>query len=320
MIGIKQSPSCFAALGGSCVRLWSALIWVSVACGDKPLEPATDTLVRPATSAPAKVEAAPEPPLPAEGSEIPKGVSPPELSPDEARAQAEPGDGQAAEDLPRGQSAPEPTAKPAGVKASQGAAAKPAKASGSQANTAAPKTAAQGVKASKTASSAGAQRPVAAKVERTKPASSSARVASARQPSAAAAAPIAPAPEPQPVAAPKRATVQVPSTDHVRVDVPAGLQGWLDADDRMRPWLGKAIAVADSCYAKVRADNPSASGEIAVQVTMHENARPSGRVASASPAVSGITMCATTRLLAVNFLFNDTATTEIYTVRVKFWP
>jgi hypothetical protein len=115
-------------------------------------------------------------------------------------------------------------------------------------------------------------------------------------------------------------SVQVPSTDHVRVDVPPGLQAWLDADDRMRPWLGKAIATADGCYAKVLADNPGASGDIAVQLTMHENARPSGRVSSVASAVDGVVMCATTRMLGVKMPLFTGNEGDTYTVREHFTP
>lgn len=130
------------------------------------------------------------------------------------------------------------------------------------------------------------------------------------------AAPAAPAPPPPP----KKVSVNVPQTDHVRVEVPSGLQHWLDEDDRMRPWLGKAMNVADSCYAKVRADNPGASGEIAFVVTMHENARPSGKVSSVSSPISGIVMCATTRLLGVKMPLFTGKEGESYTVRVRFEP
>jgi hypothetical protein len=85
----------------------------------------------------------------------------------------------------------------------------------------------------------------------------------------------------------------------VRVEVPAGLQRWLDADDRMRPWLGKAIAVLDDCYAQIRAGDANAAGAIAVALTMHENARPSARLASADAAVNGMVMCVTRRLVGV---------------------
>jgi hypothetical protein len=114
--------------------------------------------------------------------------------------------------------------------------------------------------------------------------------------------------------------VTVPQTDHVHVDVPGGLQHWLDEDDRMTPWLGKAISVADSCYAKVREDDANASGAIALAITMHENARPSGRVSSVSGPVNSIVMCATTRLFGVKMpLFTGTEG-DSYTVRVRFDP
>jgi hypothetical protein len=118
----------------------------------------------------------------------------------------------------------------------------------------------------------------------------------------------------------RNASVVVPHTDHVHVDVPAGLQHWLDEDDRMKPWLGKAINVADACYAKVREDNASASGFIALSLTMHENARPSGKVSSVSGPLNSIVMCATTRLLGVKMpLFTGTEG-DSYTVRIHFEP
>jgi hypothetical protein len=106
----------------------------------------------------------------------------------------------------------------------------------------------------------------------------------------------------------------------VHVEVPAGLQHGLDEDDRMRPWLSKAVNVADSCYADERADNPAAAGAITVQVTMHENARPSGKVASVSPGIGGIVMCATTRMLGVKMPLFTGKEGESYTLRVHFDP
>jgi len=88
----------------------------------------------------------------------------------------------------------------------------------------------------------------------------------------------------------------------------------------MRPWLGKAVNVADSCYAKVRADDPRAAGEISFVVTMHENARPSGKVTSVSSPISGIVMCATTRLLGVKMPLFTGDEGASYTVRVRFTP
>lgn len=299
MIGIKQSPSCSAAVGGKRTRsALSALGWLALlsvgACGNgqKSGQQETNTLVRPATSAPGKVEEVPEAALPPESGDLPRGVSPPQLSPEEASAQE-----------PEAEPPTEPPARTGKTPASSRASAKLAQV------VKAPAT--QDVKA-----------PAKPKPPRAATAREQPRSTPAPQPTAAVAEPVAPPPAPAPIApvAAKRVSVQVPSTEHVRVDVPAGLQGWLDADDRMRPWLGKAIAVADSCYAKLRADNAAAAGEIAVQLTMHENARPSGRVASTTPALSGITMCATTRLLGVKMpLFTGTEG-ETYTVRVRFSP
>jgi hypothetical protein len=133
-------------------------------------------------------------------------------------------------------------------------------------------------------------------------------------------------PDPVPVAAPPppppqpKAAVNVPSTAHVNVTVPPGLQAFLDADDRMLPWLGKAVNAADECYAREREKNASAAGIITFQLTMHENARPSGRLGGASGAINGVVMCVTKRLIGVKMpLFTGTEGAS-YTVTVHFDP
>ena len=131
--------------------------------------------------------------------------------------------------------------------------------------------------------------------------------------------PSAPAAPPAP-ARPAPAPVLVPSTEHVHVEVPAGLQHWLDEDDRMRPWLGKAMAVVDACYAERRASNPTTGGTITFEVTMHKNARPSGRLVAADPSVSGIVMCATTRLYSIKMPLFTGDEGDRQTVRVRFQP
>lgn len=88
----------------------------------------------------------------------------------------------------------------------------------------------------------------------------------------------------------------------------------------MRPWLSKAVNVADSCYAKAREDDANAAGVIALNVTMHENARPSGGVSSVSGPIKSIVSCATMRLLGVKMpLFTGTEG-ETHTVRIRFDP
>jgi hypothetical protein len=81
--------------------------------------------------------------------------------------------------------------------------------------------------------------------------------------------------------------------------VPAGLQAWLDADDRMRPWLGKAVAATDACYAELRHDNPSAGGAVTFSVTMHKDARPSAAVGSLPAALRSLVPCVTSSLWSV---------------------
>jgi hypothetical protein len=125
--------------------------------------------------------------------------------------------------------------------------------------------------------------------------------------------------EPPPPAPPKPATrVSIPNTEHVRVEVPAGLQAWLDKDTRMQPWLAKVMKVIDGCYAGVRADNPNAAGTITFRVTMHENARPDPDIQSLPGQLSGVVACATGQLMRTRMpLFTGTEG-ESYVVRVKF--
>jgi hypothetical protein len=237
-------------------------------------------------------------------------------APSEAEPLAEPE--HEAADLPRGVSPPQSEARVPGdgSKASSASPAKPSTPS------AATKPAASVTNAKPTVVAQTSSKPkaeVSAPSVPKKPAPAAPKPPPPAPPPPVPAEPIA-APPPAPAPAPKKVSVNVPQTDHVRVEVPPGLQHWLDEDDRMRPWLGKAINVADSCYAKVRADEPNASGEIAFVVTMHKNARPSGKVSSVSSPISGIVMCATTRLLGVKMPLFTGDEGASYTVRVRFTP
>jgi hypothetical protein len=140
--------------------------------------------------------------------------------------------------------------------------------------------------------------------------------ASSKAPSAA----VLPAVPATAAKAPSAASAQVtvPSTAHVHVEIPAGLQGWLDADDRMRPWLSKAISVVDACYAELRSSDPSASGTATFSVTMHENARPSASVGSLPGPLEPLVLCVTTRLIGVKMPLFTGDEGASYTVRVRF--
>jgi hypothetical protein len=113
------------------------------------------------------------------------------------------------------------------------------------------------------------------------------------------------------------AQVTVPSTDHVQVEIPAGLQGWLNADDRMRPWLSTAVSVLDACYAELRSSDPHASGTATFSVTMHANARPSASVGSLPGPLQPLVLCVTTRLIGVKMPLFTGDEGASYTVRVR---
>jgi hypothetical protein len=285
---------------------------LGAACGnaEKPMDPAAPAAtgqVKPAAagpSSPSEPEVlAPEP----EAQEMPRGVSPPQP---EARDEAD--DTQPAWPTSAG-------AAKAQATNTEGAQAKPAP------QKPAPEPAAPKAKPALDSQPAQpkATAPVVSKPAQPKPKPVQPKppvpVAQPQPPVPAVpvAEPPAPAPAPPP---PKKVAVIVPHTDHVRVDVPAGLQHWLDEDDRMKPWLSKAVNVADACYAKVRADNRAAAGVIAFTVTMHENARPSGGVSSVSGPINGIIMCATTRLLGVKMPLFTGDEGASYTVKVRFEP
>jgi hypothetical protein len=89
----------------------------------------------------------------------------------------------------------------------------------------------------------------------------------------------------------------LPSTRHVHVAVPSRLQGLLDADPRMQPWVERVVAIIDRCYEAERSKNSMANGTIRVKVTMHQNARPDADVLALPPALSGVVACATGELL-----------------------
>jgi hypothetical protein len=138
--------------------------------------------------------------------------------------------------------------------------------------------------------------------------------------------PRAPEPQPEPEPAPvapepiaKPATkVTIPNTSRVRVEVPPGLQAWLDKDTRMQPWLGKVIKVIDACYGDVLSSNASAAGTITFKITMHENARPDPDIQSLPGQLSGVVACATGQLMRTKMPLFTGREGETYVVRVKF--
>jgi hypothetical protein len=139
--------------------------------------------------------------------------------------------------------------------------------------------------------------------------------------------PVAPAAEPPvpspaaPAAAPaaeapvKKNKVSVPSTDHVKIDIPKGMQALLDADTRMQPWVEKVVAVADRCY-KSKAMGSAAT--IVVDVTMHPNARPDADVRSLPPTLAGVVACATGDLMRTKMPLFTGPEGERHTLKIRF--
>ena len=135
-------------------------------------------------------------------------------------------------------------------------------------------------------------------------------------PAPAPAAPNAPAPAPTP--APVRGKVTIPSTGHVQVDVPAGLQSALDLDPRMQPWANKVIQVIDDCYTQERKSNAGAAGVISVRITMHSESRPDADIKALPPALSGVVACATGGLMRTKMPLFTGNEGEKHNVNIRF--
>ena len=64
----------------------------------------------------------------------------------------------------------------------------------------------------------------------------------------------------------------------------------------MANWVRRILPSIDGCFQQARGSNGDAGGTISVQVTMHENARPSAKVRSVPGPLSGLVSCATMKL------------------------
>lgn len=213
----------------------------------------------------------------------------------------------------------EPAADPAGA---EGEEALAPQADPPQAAVAKRPNAKQPERAQKRAASAPTKQPAATRGQAAKPAPKPAAAKPAQPaptktaqptpvPAKAASPTSTPAPRPAQAVAGR---VRVPSTAHVRAEVPAGLQRDLDADPRMQSWLDRVFAVIDSCHAK----NRSATGTIEAGLVMHENARPDADIRVLPPALSGVVACATGSLLRIKMpLFTGREGTR-HVVRIRF--
>jgi hypothetical protein len=117
---------------------------------------------------------------------------------------------------------------------------------------------------------------------------------------------------------PPRKKVVVPSTDHVSVDVPRGLQALLDADPRMQPWVATVMTVIEGCYSRERSRVQDAAGTIEIALVMHANARPDADVKSVPPQLGGVVACATPQLMRARPPLFTGPEGERHTVKVSF--
>lgn len=139
------------------------------------------------------------------------------------------------------------------------------------------------------------------------PVSASTRASPTPPPAAVSPPPASPKPR-------QTRKVVVPSTAHVRAEIPSGLQADLDADPRMQAWLDRAISLIDGCHAQ--AGQPQ--GIVQATLTMHEEARPSADLGALPPMLGGVVACATGALMRIKMpLFTGREGTR-YTVRMHF--
>jgi hypothetical protein len=150
---------------------------------------------------------------------------------------------------------------------------------------------------------------------------------SSQPPSSEARKPAAdPAPAPPPPAKPPAATpaaapptpkgsVRVPESEHVRIELPSGLQADLDHDPRMQPWVNKAVSSLERCYAPLR--DAGAAGVIEVRLVMHENERPSAEPGKLPSSLTPMLACVTGDLMRVKMpLFTGKEGTR-YTLKIR---
>lgn len=108
--------------------------------------------------------------------------------------------------------------------------------------------------------------------------------------------------------------MNVPSTDHVRMQIPSGLQADLDKDPRMQPWANQVIGVIDRCYTSTG----SSPGTIEVRITMHENSRPDADLGGVPNGLAPVVACATGGLMRTKMPLFTGAEGARYTVRINF--
>jgi len=131
-------------------------------------------------------------------------------------------------------------------------------------------------------------------------------------PAEKAATPAAKTPAP---AREAKGSVRVPQSEHVRIELPSGLQADLDHDPRMQPWVNKAVSAIERCYAPLR--DAGTSGVIEVRLVMHENERPSAEPGKLPTALTPMLACVTGDMMRTKMpLFTGKEGTR-YTLKIR---
>ena len=95
------------------------------------------------------------------------------------------------------------------------------------------------------------------------------------------------------------------------------MQALLDADTRMQPWVNKAIAIIDRCYAS---KGFGTKATIVGEITMHADARPDVDVKSLPPTLAGVVACATGDLMRNKMPLFTGPEGQHHTLKVRFTP
>jgi len=126
--------------------------------------------------------------------------------------------------------------------------------------------------------------------------------------------------QPPPPVPPSPVAYEMPSSAHVRIEAPKGLEADLAKDTRMKPWLQKSVTAATKCYEIEAKTTPKLAGTIEVGIVMHENDRPDAAIKKLPPQLSGVFACVSGAMMKSRMPLFVGKEGQKYTARVVFKP
>lgn len=126
--------------------------------------------------------------------------------------------------------------------------------------------------------------------------------------------------QPPPPTPPAPVAYEMPSSAHVRIEAPKGLEADLAKDTRMTPWLQKSVGAATKCYEVEAKTTPKLAGAIEVGIVMHENDRPDAAIKKLPPQLSGVFACVSGAMMKSRMPLFVGKEGQKYTARVVFKP